>query len=104
MLPVMQSLLQHLLSKEVLYPSLKEITEKVRGGRRGTVTPPRDPWDPPRDPGDPLPSTPSGCGSRGWLCQRHRAQLGVMAQTPPGPPPGPLGPPDDPPRDLWDPP
>ncbi|XP_066842181.1 peroxisomal biogenesis factor 19 isoform X2 [Anser cygnoides] len=27
-LPVMQSLLQHLLSKEVLYPSLKEITEK----------------------------------------------------------------------------
>ncbi|NXI62867.1 PEX19 factor, partial [Anseranas semipalmata] len=27
-LPVMQSILQHLLSKEVLYPSLKEITEK----------------------------------------------------------------------------
>uniref|UniRef100_A0A8B9ELE8 Peroxisomal biogenesis factor 19 n=1 Tax=Anser cygnoides TaxID=8845 RepID=A0A8B9ELE8_ANSCY len=34
-LPVMQSLLQHLLSKEVLYPSLKEITEKVRGAPGG---------------------------------------------------------------------
>lgn len=29
-LPIMQSIMQNLLSKEVLYPSLKEITEKVR--------------------------------------------------------------------------
>ena len=28
-LPIMQSIMQNLLSKEVLYPSLKEITEKV---------------------------------------------------------------------------
>lgn len=28
-LPVMQSIMQNLLSKEVLYPSLKEITAKV---------------------------------------------------------------------------
>lgn len=30
-LPIMQSIMQNLLSKDVLYPSLKEITEKVRG-------------------------------------------------------------------------
>ena len=35
-LPVVQSVLQHLLSREVLYPSLKEITDKVRGGRGGS--------------------------------------------------------------------
>ena len=29
-LPIMQSIMQNLLSKDVLYPSLKEITEKVR--------------------------------------------------------------------------
>lgn len=28
-LPIMQSIMQNLLSKDVLYPSLKEITEKV---------------------------------------------------------------------------
>lgn len=28
-LPIMQSIMQNLLSKEVLYPSLKEITTKV---------------------------------------------------------------------------
>ena len=28
-LPIMQSIMQNLLSKEVLYPSLKEITDKV---------------------------------------------------------------------------
>lgn len=28
-LPIMQSIMQNLLSKEVLYPSLKEITAKV---------------------------------------------------------------------------
>lgn len=28
-LPIMQSIMQKLLSKDVLYPSLKEITEKV---------------------------------------------------------------------------
>ena len=28
-LPIMQSIMQNLLSKEVLYPSLKEITGKV---------------------------------------------------------------------------
>lgn len=84
MLPVMQSLLQHLLSKEVLYPSLKEITEKVRRGLRGTVTPPprpgtlvTTPWPPAQYPE--------------WLRQqraalpaaqyeRYRAQLGVMAR------------------------
>lgn len=27
--PIMQSIMQNLLSKDVLYPSLKEITEKV---------------------------------------------------------------------------
>lgn len=31
-LPIMQSIMQNLLSKDVLYPSLKEITEKVSGG------------------------------------------------------------------------
>lgn len=36
-LPVMRSIMQSLLSKDVLYPSLKEITEKVRGG--GTPVP-----------------------------------------------------------------
>lgn len=30
--PLMQSIMQNLLSKDVLYPSLKEITEKVRHG------------------------------------------------------------------------
>lgn len=29
LLPIMQSIMQNLLSKDVLYPSLKEITEKV---------------------------------------------------------------------------
>lgn len=28
-LPIMQNIMQNLLSKDVLYPSLKEITEKV---------------------------------------------------------------------------
>lgn len=28
-LPIMQSIMQNLMSKDVLYPSLKEITEKV---------------------------------------------------------------------------
>lgn len=32
-LPIMQSIMQNLLSKDVLYPSLKEITEKVCGLR-----------------------------------------------------------------------
>lgn len=30
-LPIMQSIMQNLLSKDVLYPSLKDITEKVCG-------------------------------------------------------------------------
>lgn len=64
-LPVMQSLLQHLLSKEVLYPSLKEITEKVRGGLGGTVTPPRDPWDPPVTPVTPSPVPRVAAGAEG---------------------------------------
>lgn len=50
-LPVVQSVLQHLLSREVLYPSLKEITDKVRGGRGGS----------PRR----CHSTPSSCGGTG---------------------------------------
>lgn len=37
-LPVMRSIMQSLLSKDVLYPSLKEITEKVGG----PVAPRRD--------------------------------------------------------------
>ncbi|KAM4644485.1 peroxisomal biogenesis factor 19 isoform 2-T2 [Amazona ochrocephala] len=34
-LPVMRSIMQSLLSKDVLYPSLKEITEKLEGERPG---------------------------------------------------------------------
>lgn len=37
-LPVMRSIMQSLLSKDVLYPSLKEITEKVGGPAGGTGT------------------------------------------------------------------
>ncbi|ETE72049.1 Peroxisomal biogenesis factor 19, partial [Ophiophagus hannah] len=33
--PIMHSIMQNLLSKDVLYPSLKEITEKVRAGSAG---------------------------------------------------------------------
>ncbi|XP_071884307.1 peroxisomal biogenesis factor 19 [Anas platyrhynchos] len=56
-LPVMQSLLQHLLSKEVLYPSLKEITEKYPE------------WL--REQRAVLPAA---------QYERYRAQLGVMAR------------------------
>lgn len=43
-LPIMQSIMQNLLSKDVLYPSLREITEKVcprlrRAHSRGPVCP-----------------------------------------------------------------
>uniref|UniRef100_A0A8C3GNX9 Peroxisomal biogenesis factor 19 n=1 Tax=Cairina moschata TaxID=8855 RepID=A0A8C3GNX9_CAIMO len=56
-LPVMQSLLQHLLSKEVLYPSLKEITEKYPEWLRQQRAA--------------LPAA---------QYERYRAQLGVMAR------------------------
>ena len=62
-LPVVQSVLQHLLSREVLYPSLKEITDKVRGGRGGS----------PRR----CHSTPSGRGGTG---RRWGAAWGVQIQ------------------------
>ena len=67
-LPVMQSIMQSLLSKDVLYPSLKEITEKVCGGvwlcqGMGHT------WQSRRDLPPSPHSTPSGCGSTVRRCQ-----------------------------------
>ena len=33
MMPMMQQMMQNLLSKEILYPSLKEVVEKVSWGQ-----------------------------------------------------------------------
>lgn len=46
--PIMHSIMQNLLSKDVLYPSLKEITEKVRRALTGFSHPtPSDSSNPP---------------------------------------------------------
>lgn len=66
-LPVMRSIMQSLLSKDVLYPSLKEITEKVGGplalGPGGVAHQSRP--DPPPSPR----STLSGCGGTARRCR-----------------------------------
>ncbi len=36
-LPAMQGMLQSLLSKDLLYPSIKEIVNKVRSSRTGAI-------------------------------------------------------------------
>lgn len=67
-LPVMRSIMQSLLSKDVLYPSLKEITEKVGGPAALGWDVGQAQWsrcDPLLSPC----STPSGCGGMVRRCQ-----------------------------------
>lgn len=66
--PIMHSIMQNLLSKDVLYPSLKEITEKVRQALTGFSPPPSDS----RNPTIPLPCHPVQQGrERGCPVARH---------------------------------
>ncbi|NXN70052.1 PEX19 factor, partial [Himantopus himantopus] len=82
-LPVMRSIMQSLLSKDVLYPSLKEITEKVGGpAGQGGGQAWRSRCDAPRCP---PPQYPEWLRQHGEALpaeqyERYRAQHGVMGR------------------------